>query len=288
MKDSMIDFIRAATLSSVVALLPANASAVPVTFTVGGDSTPASIQATVDSFRATVGNPNNGNTAGPLAGGRREINWDGGGAATTVSGTPFNGFQNIRGALFTTPGTGFTQAPPSGLATQFSNANYSTAFGVFSQQRLFTANGSTITDTTFFIPGTNGATPATVSAFGAVFSDVDLNNITKIDFFDPNGNLLTSVFVPAGSTTTASLSFAGVAFNAGEQIGRVRITSGNTALGANANDSAANNIDVVVMDDFIYSEPIALNGAAVPEPSVAAMLLMGVLTLAGAFSRKRK
>jgi hypothetical protein len=36
-----------------------------------------SIQSTVDEFRAALGDPN-GNTPGPLAGGRREINWDGG------------------------------------------------------------------------------------------------------------------------------------------------------------------------------------------------------------------
>jgi hypothetical protein len=42
---------------------------------VGGDSTVASIQPTVDAFRAALGNPNNVNAAGPLSGGRREINW---------------------------------------------------------------------------------------------------------------------------------------------------------------------------------------------------------------------
>jgi hypothetical protein len=49
-------------------------------FSAGGDSTPASIQSTVDSFRAALGDPNNGNAPGPLSGGRREINWDGGGS----------------------------------------------------------------------------------------------------------------------------------------------------------------------------------------------------------------
>ena len=41
--------------------------------------TAASIQSTVDAFRAALGEPNNANTPGPLAIGRREINWDGGG-----------------------------------------------------------------------------------------------------------------------------------------------------------------------------------------------------------------
>jgi hypothetical protein len=49
------------------------------------------IQGTVDQFRAALGEPNNANGAGPLASGRREINWDGGGSTeTAVAGTPFD------------------------------------------------------------------------------------------------------------------------------------------------------------------------------------------------------
>ena len=91
----------------VLSARPAFASA--ITFSAAGADI-ASITPTVNAFRAAIGGVNNMNSAGPLASGRREINWDGGGAATTSSPTPFNGFQNIRGALFTTPGTGFLQA----------------------------------------------------------------------------------------------------------------------------------------------------------------------------------
>src|SRR5213593_2229467 len=41
----------------------------------------AAIQDTVDQFRTAIGGVNNGNAAGPIATGRREINWDGGGDA---------------------------------------------------------------------------------------------------------------------------------------------------------------------------------------------------------------
>ena len=64
-------------------------------------------------------------------------------------------------------------------------------------------------------------------------------------------------------------------FNAGEQIGRVRITSGNAALGP----TESPNVDLVVMDDFIYGEPRTL--AAVPEPATAIPLLLGLLLIAG-------
>src|SRR5688572_19604810 len=64
-------------------------------FEVGGNNTTASIQPTVDAFRAALGDPNHANAPGPLFGGRREINWDGGGSATaSPAGTPFTGFQN--------------------------------------------------------------------------------------------------------------------------------------------------------------------------------------------------
>lgn len=257
-----------------------SAGAAPVTFSVGGSDALSSIQTTVDVFRSALGNPNNGNTAGPLASGRREINWDGGGSTdTTPGGTPFTVFLDTRGAQFTTPGTGFVQAPPSGgtgggLATFFGNATYGDDFGAFSSLRLFTPVASNITDVTFFLPGSAGGTPATVIGFGAVFADVDLADSTKLEFFDPLGDLLATRFVPDGSVADRSLSFLGVIFNAGEEIFRVRITTGTSPLGPGINDAA---VDLVVMDDFLYSEPQAL--LAVPEPATLSLLGAGLLAL---------
>jgi hypothetical protein len=259
----------------VLSARPALASS--ITFSaVGTDA--ASITPTVDAFRAAIGGANNANAAGPLAGGRREINWDGGGATTTSSATPFNGFQNNRGALFTTPGTGFLQAPPSGLDTFFGRADglYDSTFDAFSAQRVFTPVASNIMDTTFFVPGTNGAVPATVTAFGAVFSDVDSENISSLQFFDPNGASLGTFFVPAilGQNT---FSFLGVQFD-GELIFRVRITTGDQVL------SQTNiGIDQVVLDDFIFSEP-----QAVPEPSSLLLLITGASALALGVRRRQR
>src|SRR5436190_4629031 len=231
----------------------------------------ASIQSTVDAFRAALGTPNNGNAAGPLGGGRREINWDGGNVnnqTTAVAGNPFAGFQITRGALFTTPdGDGFVQAPasadpvlfpPGGMAGLFHNPTYATTFAAFSQQRLFSALGGRITDVAFFVPGGNG--PATTTGFGAVFTDVDQPDgsgpgkkhgnrgaSTRIEYFDDEGKELFSSFVPA-SPGNASQSFLGIVFD-DARIAAVRITSGDDAPGPDDGEK-----DIVMMDDFIYGE----------------------------------
>ena len=267
----------------MIVLLQTTAQAASVIFSAAG-SGPAGIQSTVDAFRTAVGNPNNGNTPGPLPSGRREINWDGGGTAITPSGTPFSAFQDIRGALFSTPGSGFVQAPSAagGLDVAFVNPAYAGLFSTFSPARVFTPVGSNVMDVTFFIPGSGGGTPATVTAFGAVFSDVDLPNVTSMQFFDINGVSLGTFFVPALAGTANSLSFLGVLFDAGERVARVRITTGNAALSASALDGGAT--DLVVMDDFIYSEP-----QAVPESSTIVLLGTGLVALCfGIVHRRRK
>ena len=153
----------------------------PAVFQAAG-ATAASIQSTVDAFRARLGDPNNLNNPGPLGlKGRREINWDGGNPNvldTTAPVNPFLVFLNTRGSQFKTPGLGLSQAPPSGgpqggLAVLFGNPTYGQIFRAFSLSRLFTPVGSNITEASFSIPGTNGTVPATVRGFGAVFTDVD-------------------------------------------------------------------------------------------------------------------
>jgi hypothetical protein len=267
---------RAAALAALgLALTGPGAARATFLVVSGAGATPASIQGVVDQFRAALGTPDNFNAAGPLAGGRREINWDGGGStATAVVGTPFNGFLNNRGASFTTPGTGFIQATASGLATQFSNTQYATIFTAFSPQRLFAPTGSTITDVTFFVPGTAGGVPATVAGFGAVFADVDLANTTRLQFFDPENN---EIFNQAVAAFNEGLSFLGAVATAGQRIARVRITTGNSPLGATDGGSS----DVVVMDDFFYSEPVA-----VPVPPTLGLAAIGLLGL-GAYRRWR-
>lgn len=238
------------------------------------DTITASIQSTVDAFRAALGEVDNLNNPGPLDEGRREINWDGGGNnfTTTPPVTPFDVFLNTRGAQFRTPGEGLSQAPPvadpvqfppGGLAGLFGNPTYADIFSTFSPERLFTPFGSNITEALFFIPGTNGAETATVRGFGAVFTDVDKPDgirtfekqgdhrraSTRLDYFDVDDKLIFSGVVPA-SPGDGSLSFFGIVFEEA-RIARVRITTGNVAPGPDDDKEH----DVVMMDDFIYGEP---------------------------------
>ncbi|HET8781392.1 MAG TPA: hypothetical protein VFM63_03155 [Pyrinomonadaceae bacterium] len=240
----------------------------PAVFQAAGPNI-ASIQSAIADFRAALGDPNNLNATTELTVGRREINWDGAVPTdvTTPPVNPFNTFLNTRGAQFTTPGVGLSQAPPSGgpqggLATLFGNASYGAEFRAFSAFRLFTPVGSNVTDTAFFVAGSNGSVRAAVTGFGAIFADVDQpdgsgpgakrgnrHSSTLLQYFDANGQLLFSSFAPA-SPGHGGFSFLGIKFN-DPRIASVRIIAGNVAPGPN--DDPAN--DVVMMDDFIYGEP---------------------------------
>jgi hypothetical protein len=211
------------------------------------------IGAKVDEFRGLLGQPNNGGTAGEQAAGRREISWDGAGAnpfdnRNDFPGTFFN--TNVKaGALLTTPGTGFRND-----STKFVDINptYAAEFNTFSPTKIFSPVGSNVMDVSFQVAGQ--PTPARVTGFGAVFSDVDVADGTTIEFFDNNGYSLGKISAPVRSDASG-LSFAGAKFATGV-VARVRITLGTGSLSATAKDiSAGGQLDLVVVDDFIYGEP---------------------------------
>jgi hypothetical protein len=255
---------------------PIEASATVIFSASGADA--AAIQTKVSDYRAALGGNNGPNPPPPAPdpSGRREINWDGGGPPVingTAPVTPFTTFQNSRGATFTTPGTGLTQAAATGpagtlLSLDLINPQYATLFAPFSANRLFAPIGSNVTEGFFSIPGTNGTVPAGVRGFGAVFSDVDLSG-TTIQYFDVNGNSL-GVFPVPTFTGNQTFSFLGITRDSSETlIGSVRIVTGTSALGPNESST----LDLVVMDDFIYGEP-----QRIPQPS--SMQLLGAALLA--------
>jgi PEP-CTERM motif len=279
--DVLMKTISQVLASLGIALWMLNAGGAPIVFSAAGNS-PADIQATVDAFRAALGTLNP-NVSGSFGTGRREINWDGvPNSFAAPNNLPANFFNvnSPRGVVFATPGTGFQVSANAGVApVEFGNINpnYPNLFEPFSAQRLFTALDSTVTDVSFFIPGST--TPAFTTGFGAVFTDVDLANTSSLQFFGPGGSALADPFPVPNASGDETLSFLGVLFNAGELVSKVRVTSGNQAL------SAANTAnDVTVLDDFIYGEP-RLAVAQVPEPG--ALVLFAIALTAFGFSRRK-
>ncbi len=270
-----------ATVTRDVGLVPVRVRSI-------SGSNDAAIQATVDSFRVDLGTLN-ANAPGSANGGRREINWDGvPGQFSAPNNIPADFFNvnSPRGVVYSTPGSGFQVSGAtfdSGAgqpaAARFGNiqATYTANFSTFSAQRLFTPLGSNITDVNFFVPGST--TPGFTMGFGAVFTDVEQTGATTIELFNQNGASLGRRPVPTsanGGFSFLGISFAGI--NA-RVVTRVRITTGAAALGA---AEGAN--DLVVMDDFIYGEPVpnanlVLTETDSPDPVAAGANVTYTLTL---------
>jgi hypothetical protein len=257
----MCKFISTFIFSSLaIIILTGAATAAPVVRNAGGPNA-AAVQAAVDQFRADLAGANNGNGSS-FVGGRREINWDGAGdAVSSPNNLAFNAFQG-RGAIFNSV-AGFNGdnpfilsarlGNPAGAAVRYGDIDpsYTNTFQAFSGERLFVARGSNVIEVRFVIPGTQ--TPATVSGFGAIFTDVDDNVNTFMEFYDIAGKQLAEAQpVPANN----GLSFLGVSFNGSERVAKVLIRLGNSPLAPGSVDGV-NGVDVVATDDFIYGEPRA-------------------------------
>jgi hypothetical protein len=266
---------------AVCAPSPAPAQVVGFTTFSASGSTPADILPTVNAYRSALGG---GSIAGPngsfsdATGARREINWDGVPATVAApNNLPANFFNTTspRGVVFQTGGTGFmvSSSPTDNGAGQpaaanFGNINpsYTTTFQPFSSPRLFTPLGvnSSIMSVTFLLPGTNSA--AITRAFGLIFSNVQTATAAHITLFGANNNTLGALDAPIAPSH--GLSFLGLLANGQASIASVGITSGTAALGPGVNDiSNGGSANLVVMDDFIYGEPVAI-----PEPSSLALL----------------
>ena len=223
----------------------------------------------VEAYQAALGNLNP-NAPGSFGSGRREINWDAVPALfTNVDNFPVDFFNQpavgrARGVVFSTPGTGFRTADDNFKAV---NQTYADQFEFFSPIRTFAAVGSNVTFVDIFVPGSN--VPATTSGFGVVFSDVDHEGSAKLRLFDAAGHDLGTYLAPAAP---GGLSFLGVKFPE-PIVAKVEIISGQAALGADSFDvssvTGGGARDLVIMDDFLYGEPIAIPGQS---NSVAARL----------------
>lgn len=235
---------------------------------------PAGITPMRDAFRVAVGGGAVAGANGSFGGLRREINWDG---VPEVFADPnplpanFFNVNSPRGVVFSTPGTGFLVSANAGQASPV-RFGFPSDFQTFSAQRLFTALGSSVTDVSFFLPGT--ATPAVTTAFGLIFTDAEVANSAMVQFFDQNNTLLFSQ--SALTSGNQGLGFLGVVATAGESIGLVRITSGGNIISASGVLGNLND-DAVVMDDFLYAEPTLVpeaSGFVLPGLGLAVVILV--------------
>jgi hypothetical protein len=267
LKESMNRILLAVSVCAFLSAPTAWATPVFTTFAAAGANA-AAITPTRDDFRTAVGDGPAAGANGSFGGLRREINWDG--VPNTLADpnalpADFFNVNSPRGAVLGTPGTGFLVSANAGVSTP-PLFGFGTEFQTFSAQKLFTAVNSNITDVRFFLPGTT--TAATISAFGLIFTDVEIADLTKIEFFDESDALIYShSALVAGNQ---GLTFLGATVTGGA-IARVRITSGLNTIVSNGVLGNPND-DVVVMDDFIYAEPGRL---AVPEPSTVMLLVSG-------------
>ena len=221
-----------------------------------GDS--SDIVEQLDAFRAEIGAVLN--TAPGAAGGRREINWDGVPAAFTNNNLfPGNFFAAVDPSLPNGRKRGITFLNFNGFRISDNNfadidPSYAEEFKAFSLNKTFMSVYSNFTEVQFKVPGTN--TQAYVEGFGVIFTDVEGGNSATIELFNENFESL-GIFMAHPQTGRGKFSFLGIKLP-GVKIARVVIKSGEVPLG-DKDISNGGKYDLVVMDDFLYSEPIALD-----------------------------
>lgn len=288
-----------ATATLAFALASGSAAHAAAVVYSGAGAEAADLTPIVSVFRATLG-ANNG--AGPNVGqttGRREINWDAAGldAVADPNFMPNDQFNRLaapfaRGAAFSTPGTGFfvsRRCAQDGDLPGCGGSNILLGFGpdapedvnfrAFSAERIFSPVGSNVMDVSFALAGSPGVA-ATVSAFGAVFVDVEAARLTTMEYFDLLGKSLGIFDVELGPES--GFSFLGVQFDGGEHIARVRITLGDMVLTGHGTFDAVRN-DLVALDDFIYAEPLRVSA-----PGSLALAVAGLLAGAGIVRPSRR
>jgi hypothetical protein len=228
-----------------------NPAPVAIVISASGD-----ITAKVNEFRSLLGDVLN-TTPGQTSG-RREINWDAVPDQFATQKIPSDFFNPVA------PGS------PAGLQRGFHyegavdarissnsfadlDASNAAEFSAFSGAKTFSAVSTNLWNVDFEVPGQSVA--ASVKGFGAVFADVDLSSSTTIEYFSGTRSL--GIYnVPV--RTAGALSFVGVYFPH-EKVTKVRIKQGETAVANGVKDiSSGGTKDLVIMDDFLYDEPKAI------------------------------
>ena len=212
------------------------------------------IQDDVTAFKNLLGPLN---TTPGVTGGHREINWDAVPDSLLDKPLPDNFFNQTGSNVSAATQRGITYSPGKFVVSSSSfaaiNPEASSEFSSFSGNNAFANTALARWDVRFQTAGTTQA--ASVQAFGLVFSDVDEDNSTSIEFFDGDKSI-GKFFVPPHDIST-NFSFLGVRFNKGDHITKVTVTHDGFLEEGTKDVSEGGPRDLVVLDDFIYSEPVA-------------------------------
>jgi hypothetical protein len=211
------------------------------------------VAAHIPEFGLAIGDVNNKAEPGLHASGRREINWDGVPAQFNNNDAfpaEFFNQNSPRGAVYiASNGTGLRVSD-----NNFTDINqtYGLEFVTFSAPRLFAPIGTTRSELRFRIPGSD--TAAVVQSFGAVLVDVDKANTSRLQAYDKDNQLIADIAAPPRAAPDG-FSLVGVTFDR-PVIARIVLTLGEAPVGVGINDvSSGGLVDLVVLDDLLYSEP---------------------------------
>lgn len=214
------------------------------------------ISAKVDEFRQLLGSQLN--TAPGAVGGRREINWEGVPDSLLGETLP-NDFFNPAGndPALAVRQRGIQYEPTGNFMVSnagFAEINSQAAgeFTAFSGSKTFANINSDLWSIVPEVPGQDVA--ATVKGFGIVFSDVDVANSTFIEFFNEQKSI-GKFFVPVRGSGS-SHSFLGVYFKK-EKVTRIKVGH-DGVIGDGQKDVSQQQgaKDLIVLDDFLYDEPV--------------------------------
>jgi hypothetical protein len=197
------------------------------------------------------------NTTTGVTGGRREINWDGIPDSLDGKKLPSNFFNPTeagapmslqRGAVYAAADVAMVSQSRFSEVDPFA----STEFASFSGNKTFAVINASKWPVSFEVAGQNRS--ASIQGFGAVFSDVDKDNSTSIEFFDGQKSL-GQFFVPPHDNTS-SFSFLAVYFP-NSRVSEVRVSHEGILINNEKDITQGGAKDLIILDDFIYSEPLA-------------------------------
>lgn len=227
-----------------------NKDTAPEVFTSNGN-----IITRVDQFRQALGELN---TQPGATTGRREISWESVPDDMLDKSLPAQFFNQTGADASAALQKGITYDP--GLDFRVSKTGFASIdpeaagqFKAFSGSAVFARVGDQPQPwpISFQVAGSMDA--AAVRGFGMVVNDVDVAGSVKIDFFNGTA-LIGSVDVPA-RTADSPFSFAGLLFKE-PMITSIRVTHQGLLKAGEKDISQGGTNDLVVMDDFIYAEPV--------------------------------